>query len=115
LINAGADPNRASRNGNTPLLLAAQRGYVEVSRLLIGAGAKLEARNQFGNTALLAAVQNAQLESVRLLLAQGADVFARNSNGETALTLAQATRNATLVHVVQEATDKGRWFPAWFY
>lgn len=40
LVEAGADPNIADRQGNTPLQLARRRGYVEMARILENAGAR---------------------------------------------------------------------------
>src|SRR3989304_9143175 len=42
LLNRGANPNALSvqaHDGNTPLLIAARQGYVEVARTLLAAGA----------------------------------------------------------------------------
>jgi uncharacterized protein len=40
LVEAGANPNLADRNGKTPLALARGRGYREMERILSGAGAR---------------------------------------------------------------------------
>jgi len=40
LVQAGANPRLADRNGHTPLALARQRGYREMVKILMQAGAK---------------------------------------------------------------------------
>jgi ankyrin repeat protein len=45
LIRAGADPNRAPRGEAAPLIVAADRGYLEVLRALVEAGADLNRKD----------------------------------------------------------------------
>ena len=49
LLESGADPGIANKSGTTPLHVAAMRGDVNTSALLIAAGADLEARDSFGH------------------------------------------------------------------
>lgn len=48
LLDAGADPNRAARAGNTPLHLAAMRGYDDLAHLLVRFGADPHRRDNEG-------------------------------------------------------------------
>jgi uncharacterized protein len=73
LINQGADPNYAARNGETPLIAAARAGYLGAAADLIRFKAKIDTANRMGETALIVAVQQRQPQIVKLLLAAGAD------------------------------------------
>ena len=93
LIEAGADVNRASPTGATPLLAAADAGRIENVKLLIAAGADVNARYKDGRTALnfVAGQENPELISV--LLQAGADAKTADDDGVTPL---------------MRAADKGR-------
>lgn len=73
LLQKGADPNLASRSGDTPLIAAARIGYVDAVDWLLARGAKVDDTNRMGETALIVAVQQRHLPIVRTLLAEGAD------------------------------------------
>jgi ankyrin repeat protein len=73
LLNQGADPNLAARNGETPLIAAARIGYMGALADLIRMKAKVDAANRMGETALIVAVQNRHPDIVKVLLALGAD------------------------------------------
>ena len=51
LLGAGADINKLNNNGWTPLMLAANNGYIEVVRELLKRGAKKDLKNKGGKTA----------------------------------------------------------------
>ena len=73
LLQNGADPNIADKNGETPLIIAARGGYGEgVARMLMS-GALVDKPNRLGETALIVAVQQRQASIVSSLLKLGAD------------------------------------------
>ena len=94
-LDAGDDPNQADRDGFTPLHFAAQRGSLEVLRLLLDRGAEVDARNRFGNTPLFVAVFNSQGRGdlIALLRERGADPLRANHSGQTPLGLARLIAN----------------------
>jgi ankyrin repeat protein len=59
--------------GNTPLMLAAQIGFVEGAQLLIRRRAQVDLSNSGGETPLIRAVQNRDAAMVRALLLAGAN------------------------------------------
>jgi ankyrin repeat protein len=75
LLQAGADPVHVSEFGRTPLMIAAQRGHLEIVQCLLQRqpSAVLNARDEDGNTALLLAVNECDDEIASALLDAGAD------------------------------------------
>ena len=72
LLQNGADPNLAEKNGDTPLIIAARSGYVEGIATMVTARAAIDATNRQGETALIVAVQNRHVQAVKRLLEAGA-------------------------------------------
>jgi len=74
----------------TPLHLAAEKGYKDIAESLLAHGAPVNAENWDGNgyRPLHSAVLFRRKPLVELLLAHGADVNAKNDKGETPLHLA---------------------------
>lgn len=90
LIEAGADlETRAQDNKCTPILLAAQKGMYEISRLLIEAGSDIEAKDFHGRTPLIVSFspeyQYGYTDVTRLLIESGANIDASSKSGWTAL------------------------------
>jgi uncharacterized protein len=73
LLNHGADPNLAARNGETPLIAAARVGFLGAAADLLRMEVKPDVANRMGETPLIVAVQNRHVPIVKLLLALGAD------------------------------------------
>jgi len=74
LLDHGADVNKASKSGYTPLMAAAEMKYpsrknqrLQIARLLIDSGADINAQDQAGNTALHYAMATNFKEMVELL------------------------------------------------
>jgi ankyrin repeat protein len=65
--------NQPDRDGYTPLMRAAERGQVNVARVLLKNGAVADAKHPAGITALMFAAEKGRLQVVKLLLAAGAD------------------------------------------
>jgi ankyrin repeat protein len=93
LLEAGADPRPASREGRfTPLHSAvatdAGASDIEIVRMLLGAGADPNAKSQSGSTPLHTAAFTGDRATLDLLLKRGADPAVRNNDGKTAGDLA---------------------------
>jgi len=73
LIGKGARVDIQNRDGNTPLGLAAQIGWVEGAQVLLSRGATVDLSNSRGETPLIFAVHRRDMATARILLAAGAD------------------------------------------
>lgn len=73
MLSRGANANLTDRAGLTPLLSAAQIGFVDGAQALIARGAQVNLGNGRGETALHIAVQRRDIAMVRALIAAGAD------------------------------------------
>ncbi len=95
VLDLGVDANDRDRDGWTPLLAAARKGYTAALRLLVEAGADVNAACECpdtgfgGYTPLMFAADVEDLESVELLLSRRADVHKKNERGQTALARAE--------------------------
>ncbi len=69
LLDAGAEVNAATQKGNTPLHVAAYKGYGGTTRLLLARGADRAARNSQGETAAELAERYQQAAIVAILRA----------------------------------------------
>ncbi len=68
MLGRGARPDTGDREGNTPLILAAQLGWAEGANILLARRANPNLGNSRGETPLIFAVQRRDLPMVRLLL-----------------------------------------------
>jgi hypothetical protein len=64
--------------GNTPLILAAQIGHVEVVKILIAAGANLRASDKHGEPLIHLVAESGEIEVMKVLLASGLKVDERS-------------------------------------
>ena len=68
-------------DGNTPLNIAAQNGYVEIVNILLRNGAYIDTQNNFGNTSLHYAYTYNFPRVLNLLISNGADQTVLNEKG----------------------------------
>jgi len=104
LLAKDADVNVKCNNGDTALILAAEKGHKDIVEALLVQGADVNAKGRYGDAALICAAQNGHTDIVRALLAQGADVNAQNKGGDTALILAAYNGHKDIVKAL---LDKG--------
>ncbi len=97
LLRSDVDINQVDKYGNTPLMAAACKGYMQLIKLLIKKGAHLEAADNRGATALMYAVSYENKEAVKELLAHGANVRAQSKEGNTVLFAALSHEDGEIV------------------
>lgn len=116
LCHAGVDANHvqyqgAIHGGRAPLIVAAEKGDVELINMLVTNGADInfrEERNDCGFTPLMAAVERGHLAAVKALLEQGADVDKADRYGWSPLMAAVSGRDRKkrLLKAVGESVPK---------
>lgn len=103
LLDKGAPADAADAHGETPLMLAADRGSAQV-KLLLARGARVDARDEkYGAMPLTWAAANGRTESMRLLLDAGAPIDARTKHGLTALAVAVRNDEADAVRLLLQS------------
>jgi len=107
LLSKGAKADLRDNEGNTPLAIAAQLGWLEGAEILVRRS-PVDAVNRRGETPLIMAVQKRDLPMVRLLLARGADPMRTDSiAGLSALDYARRDgRAAAIVKLLETPREK---------
>ena len=101
LVSNGAGVNARSKQGRTPLLIAAaSNDSYEVVKFLMDSGADVSARDSMGQTALLLATAANDTATIKLLLAKNLEVNAVNMAGLTPLMYAAMNGNAEIVRTL---------------
>jgi ankyrin repeat protein len=89
LLQAKANTELRSKDGNTPLMDAVFCGYSKTIQILADGGADVNATNINGETPLMIVVSRNNIADAQILLAHKADVNALDSQGRTVLDLVQ--------------------------
>ncbi len=108
LLSRGADPNLGDANGDTPLILAARRGFAEAVARMLMKRAEVDRTNKLGETALIAAVQQRQTAIAKMLLEAGANPDkADHASGYTAREYAKRdNRSPEMLELIEKVKAK---------
>jgi uncharacterized protein len=107
LLQKGANPNLADKQGTTPLMLATQLNFIDGIDWLVKKNAQVDQTNRAGETALIFAVQLRNSEAVRTLLKAGANPDKRDSRaGYSAREYAKQDGRAGAIASIIENHDK---------
>ena len=98
LMYANVDVNEKNYAGITPLTIAAEKGNMEIIKMLVDDGkALVNEASSYGITPIIAAAAAGQEEAVAYLVNHGADVTAKDDLGKTALIYAITIDNPNLI------------------
>ena len=97
LMYANVNVNEKNYAGITPLTIAAEKGNMNIIKMLVEDGALVNDKSSYGVTPLIAAAAAGNTEVVEYLVAEGADVTAKDDWGKTALIYASSTDNPQLI------------------
>jgi ankyrin repeat protein len=96
LLDRGARVDIPTRDGLTPLHLAARGAKAENVRMLLAAGASVRAKDRGGQTPLHYAIGSRNVEIAGLLIERGADVNAEIHEGMTPLQMARDSNDSAM-------------------
>ena len=94
------DPDARYKDGMTPLIMAAKKGYLSIVKILLNKGADFNAEANDGWTALMSAAWKGNHTIVQILLDKGANINKKSSNGWTALTSASKYGHTYIVEAL---------------
>ena len=111
VVEKGADMDKATNSGRTPLFIACQVGHLEAVRLLVGKGSSPNLARSDEQTPLIAAVCSGHFAVVQLLLPLVTALNTRvidspthpHRSGKTALGLAIAKGHTAVVELLRSA------------
>jgi len=101
-IYAGTDIDQEDEFGNSPLLLAVDRGYLDIVDLFITHEVDLEVENQHGFTAVIMAAELNHVDVLQLLLDSGADITVEDKAERTALDWAIIMQSVEAEEILRE-------------
>lgn len=94
LIHYGSDVNEVDDDGQTPLMIAANSGNIQVVKKLLEHHANVDIQDTtYEYTALMYAVQNNETEVIKLLIEAGADLDIHTKDYISALSIAMDQNN----------------------
>lgn len=85
LLRLRAEVTANAETGQTPLLVAAEKGFTEVAAVLLEHGVDMEAKDTAGDAALHVAGKLGHMELLKLLVEQKADLESLNAAGQSLL------------------------------
>jgi ankyrin repeat protein len=100
LIQRGENINHRDDMGRTPLFYTANKGDIELVKILLSGNADVDIPMNGGVTPLMAAAYIGNIEIVKLLLDANADVNMEDSEGNTALTYAKENGNSEIINLI---------------
>lgn len=110
LLQRGANPDIADKNGVYPIQIAAQLGFIEGVERLVQGGADIDVSDSTGETPLISAVHRRDLKMIEMLVKNGANPDRTDNSGRSARDYAalMGARSGVLAAIEKaEGTDEG--------
>lgn len=110
LLQRGANPDIADKNGVYPIQIAAQLGFIEGVERLVQGGADIDVSDSTGETPLISAVHRRDLKMIEMLVKNGANPDRTDNSGRSARDYAalMGARSGVLEAIEKaEGTDEG--------
>ncbi|HPQ54097.1 MAG TPA: ankyrin repeat domain-containing protein [Spirochaetota bacterium] len=101
-LEAGAPVHARNRYGETPLMLASEKGNAKIVEALIKAGAVVNVKRKNGVTALMMAAERGHVDTAKALLKASAEIDAQSANGNSALLWAAMRGHYDMVKLLVE-------------
>jgi len=108
LLQRGADPNIANKQGTTPLQIATTLGHIDGVEELIKRGADVNVTDRQGETPLISAVHQRNKDLIARLLKQGADPDRTDNSGRSARDYVELMNSNEQILAEFEAADAER-------
>jgi len=99
LLNGGGTEMIVPSTGETPLIMAARLGGMNITEELLKNGANVDARNLNGATALMQAVLSDEGEISNILIESGCDPTIRDNNGKLPIHVARLRNDPGVMQV----------------
>lgn len=113
LLAAKAEVNSRNADGDTPLLLTAYSGNLDLAKFLLEHQAEVNATDQVGNQALSLALDHKHYGLADRLVAQNADIQQANWADLNALKRVEQSQELGLANVISRYHPTVRWNPTW--
>ncbi len=106
-INDGVDIDaKHTDTGKTALILASERGHIEIVKLLVNSGATVDAEDNSKKTALMWASQGGNIEVAKFLIDSYANVNALDNDGKIVLFYACRNFNIEMMKLILDNGGK---------
>ena len=97
------DVNAKGKKGLTALMLAVNKGHINVVNTILNFRVNINEANDDGYTSLMLATNNGFLKIVKILIEKGANLNSKDKSGYTALILASNKGHTDIIRILLEA------------